>query len=182
MLNTATEIMDLLLSTYASQQFDLIKLSSALSTPLIALLGVLIACGQLKTARRKLKLDLFEKRLEIFQTVSKSLSFAIFEKCSTEEERLLFWQAAQNSKWLFDEEISTQLKLLFSETDKIARMQERRNFLAEEFRLKKDASSQMELDKMDQMLTEQKKKLAKLQAKLELSLSPFLSISSLAKD
>lgn len=159
MLNTATEIMNLLLSTYASQQFDLIKLSSALSTPLIALLGVLIAFSQLKTARRKLKLDLFEKRLEIFQTVSKSLSFAIFEKCSTQEERLLFWQAAQNSKWLFDEKISTQLKFLFFETDKIAHMQEHRNFLAEEFRLKKDEFSQMELDKIDQAITEKKRSL-----------------------
>jgi hypothetical protein len=61
-------------------------------------------------------------------------------------------------------------------------MQKHRSFLAEEFRLKKDESSQLELNAMDQMLTQENNKLAKLQAELELSLSPFLSLSSLEKD
>jgi hypothetical protein len=73
-------------------------------------------------------------------------------------------------------------KFLFSEIDKIAHMQKHRSFLAEEFRLKKDESSQLELNAMDQMLTQENNKLAKLQAELELSLSPFLSLSSLEKD
>jgi hypothetical protein len=88
------------------QQSDLVKLSSALLTPIVALLGVLIAFVQLNTARRKLKFDLFEKRLEIFRTADKSLSFAIFGQSLTQEEKLLFWQAVKNAKWLFNEEIS----------------------------------------------------------------------------
>jgi hypothetical protein len=46
-----------------------IELSKALLTPVIAILAVCIAWQQLKTNRRKLKLDLFEKRYTVFEKI-----------------------------------------------------------------------------------------------------------------
>jgi hypothetical protein len=173
--------MDQIFFDYVFQHADLIKLLSTCAGSIVALSAVFVAFGQLNTAKRKLKLDLYDKRLEIFHIVDKSSSFSILGQSLTQEEKLLFWRAAQDSKWLFNKKISKELETLYIKTEKIYRMQEHRNFLFEEFRLKKDESSQLRLSKMDEMLTKENTELADLQAKLKLRMSPFISPLSLAK-
>ena len=48
---------------------QVIDVSKALLTPLIAIIAVYVAWQQLKTNRRKLKLDLFEKRYAVFEKI-----------------------------------------------------------------------------------------------------------------
>ena len=48
---------------------QVIEVSKALLTPVIAIVAAYVAWQQLKTNRRKLKLDLFEKRYTVFEKI-----------------------------------------------------------------------------------------------------------------
>jgi len=57
----------------------LIQLLSALLTPVIALVTTYIAIQQYRTSRLKFKLELFEKRYDIYQGVKKFILSAVRE-------------------------------------------------------------------------------------------------------
>lgn len=50
-----------------------VSILPALATPTLALFAIFIAWLQWKTAREKIKLDLFDRRFQIYQNVEKSL-------------------------------------------------------------------------------------------------------------
>ncbi len=50
-----------------------VSILSALATPTLALFAIFIALLQWKTAKQKIKLDLFDRRFEVYKNVEKSL-------------------------------------------------------------------------------------------------------------
>lgn len=83
---------------------------SALLTPTIAILGSYIAWRQWKTAQNKLKLDLFNRRLSVFEATEKIIGTVFREGIVTEEDRIDFLRGTKNSKWLFNSDISDYLQ------------------------------------------------------------------------
>lgn len=89
-----------------------ITISTALLTPLIALLAVYIAWAQAHTARQKLKLDLYDRRLIVFETAKKFLISSMARTGSTTEifmAQLEYQKGVAGAKWLFNEEIEDYL-------------------------------------------------------------------------
>lgn len=78
---------------------------SALLTPTVAVLGSFIAYRQWCTAQNKLKLDLFERRIEIYDTARSFLGGAI--GASKVKETLVadFLVDISSARWLLSEEI-----------------------------------------------------------------------------
>ena len=76
-------------------------------TPIIALIALYIAFMQAWTAKEKLKLDLFEKRLKVYD-VARNFIESIVESGETkEEEKKKFISDTNGSKWLFNDDIRT---------------------------------------------------------------------------
>jgi Flp pilus assembly protein TadB len=55
----------------------LITVLTALLTPVIALLGILIAYQQWRTSRNKLKFDLFERRFAVYDAAVQLINFVL---------------------------------------------------------------------------------------------------------
>lgn len=78
---------------------------AALLTPTVAVFAVVIGYRQWRTAQNKLKLDLFEKRLKIYEALRNSIgSITSSGNVTTESERE-FLQAIQGIQWLFGPEV-----------------------------------------------------------------------------
>lgn len=86
--------------------------ASALLTPLVAVIGLLIAYKQWRTARDKLKHELFDRRFSIFEA-SRDLceSLSINGKLMGSEYEKLSYKAIE-AKWLINEEVSKYLESL----------------------------------------------------------------------
>jgi len=73
--------------------------------PVLAALGLLIAHRQWRTAQNKLKLDLFEKRLRVYEAVDKFIMSQLRkhgDKTQVEQE---FLEALRSARWLFGKPI-----------------------------------------------------------------------------
>ena len=79
-----------------------VTILSALLTPMIAISTSLIAYRQWRTAKNKLKLDLFDRRLAIYNAVCDAL--ASDQPLSADEERK-FLVSTRDAKWLFSRDI-----------------------------------------------------------------------------
>jgi hypothetical protein len=83
---------------------------SALATPVIAVLGSWIAFQQWRTARDKLRLDLFEKRMAVYQSARDALGTLFTIDRLTQEEEMKFLSNISEAKWLFGPEVSDYLE------------------------------------------------------------------------
>jgi len=83
---------------------------AALSTPMVAVLGIYIAFRQWKTAHEKLKLDLFEKRLAIYDQVTIALSRVLREGVVTTQDEADIFAGSTQSRWLLNAELADYLK------------------------------------------------------------------------
>lgn len=81
----------------------------------IAALGAWIAYRQLVTARTKLQLDLYEKRLPVLQAARVFLSAIATKGTMTDEALIAFTRAIGNARFLFDEELDGYLAGCFGE-------------------------------------------------------------------
>ncbi|MBN8413597.1 hypothetical protein [Halomonas litopenaei] len=79
---------------------------SALTVPTIALFGVLIALLQWNTNRNKLKLDLFERRYEVYAEVTKFLSSIMSSGAVNDLQLQEFLRGTRQAKWLFSDELA----------------------------------------------------------------------------
>lgn len=73
--------------------------------PVLAAVGLLIAYRQWRTAQNKLKLDLFEKRLLVYEAVDKFISSQMRkhgDKTQVEQE---FHEALRSARWLYGKSI-----------------------------------------------------------------------------
>lgn len=94
----------------------LIDYSVAFLTPVVALLAVLIALRQSQTQRYQVKLDLFERRIEIIENVRHVLT-EIDKHFSGDSEKIdleLFRVAYRHSRYLFSKDIQDYLKSIDS--------------------------------------------------------------------
>lgn len=83
---------------------------SALAVPLIALLGAGIAWLQWTLARNKLKFDLFDRRLKIYEAAAGFLASILTSGKAKDEEAFKFMVATREAKWLLDSSIAQYLE------------------------------------------------------------------------
>jgi hypothetical protein len=77
-------------------------LVAAFMTPVVASLGILIAFNQWRTARGKLKLDLYEKRLVVYDAVWNTLGQIGTTGKTNQKIEQEFLLGIAGAKWLFD--------------------------------------------------------------------------------
>ena len=83
----------------------LFELSKTLLTPLIAIVAAYIAWQQWQTNRKKLFLDLYDRRLRIYTEVKKILSTITRDAKISINELLIFYSSVSEADFLFGPEI-----------------------------------------------------------------------------
>jgi hypothetical protein len=91
----------------------------ALGTPIAALIGAVIAgfiaYRQMRTASNKLKLDLFDKRMEVYNAARDLVSHEIWNVEITEERLNAITDAINAAPWLLDDKVDAYLNGLKQE-------------------------------------------------------------------
>ncbi len=82
---------------------------SALLTPIVAVLGSFIAYRQWRLAQNKLKFDLFDRRLAIYEAIGSLLASIMTSGEAKDDEVIKFLVATREAKWLFDASIAEYL-------------------------------------------------------------------------
>ena len=82
---------------------------SALLVPTVALLGLFIAYRQWRTAQNKLKLELFEKRLAIYNAAIAFIRNVMTSGKATDEQLRNLVRGTKEAKWLLSTKIATYL-------------------------------------------------------------------------
>ena len=85
------------------------EISKALLTPVIAVLGAYIAWRQWKTAQNRLKLDLFERRVGVYDAAKAFIASIVQSGKATDESTYKFLRATKEAKWLFNDQIAEYL-------------------------------------------------------------------------
>lgn len=84
----------------------LVNVLSALLTPTIAVLGSVIAYRQWLTARRKLMLDLFDRRFAIYDAARNLLAVVASKGTAEKDEVLRFVAGTRGARWLLSDSIA----------------------------------------------------------------------------
>lgn len=82
---------------------------TALTVPVLTLVGATIAYRQWRTAQNKLKLDLFDKRMVVYQAVRDALGYIASHGKIGSEQQIAYLSGIQAAKWLFGPEVYTYL-------------------------------------------------------------------------
>jgi anaerobic ribonucleoside-triphosphate reductase len=85
---------------------DWIDVLSALLTPTIAILGIYIAYQQWRTNKNRLKLELFDKRYEIFTNIKKFIANILTSGIVEQGADIQFLRDTKSVAFLFDEQIA----------------------------------------------------------------------------
>ena len=85
---------------------QIIELSKALLTPVIAVVAAYVAWQQLKTNRRKLKLDLFDRRYAVFEKISELIGSVLTSGKVQQGREIQFLVDTKVAGLLFGEDIS----------------------------------------------------------------------------
>lgn len=91
---------------------DLIQLLSALLTPVIAIVTTYIAIQQYRTNRLKLKLELFERRYSVYQSVKDFIRFAVREGNISNEALNKLNDETQDAFFLFGKQVDEYISEL----------------------------------------------------------------------
>jgi hypothetical protein len=83
--------------------------SSALLTPVVAIIGSYIAWRQSRTAQNKLKLDLFEKRFAVYHKARSMLAEIMTKGKLTDPGLYEYGAGVREAKWLMDDEVAKYL-------------------------------------------------------------------------
>lgn len=78
---------------------------TALLAPTVAVFGALIAYRQWRTAQNKLKLDLFDRRLQVYTAVRDYIAGVLVSGRTSNEAELAYTTSTRGPRWLFDEDI-----------------------------------------------------------------------------
>lgn len=82
---------------------------TACLTPLIALIAAGVAYNQWKTAKNKLKLDLYEKRLGVYQAVRDAIGQIMVHGKVSAEVETAYLVGISGAKWLYDKKMDDYL-------------------------------------------------------------------------
>ena len=100
---------------------QVIRIMSALLTPVIAIVATYIAWQQWKTNRQKLAMDLYDRRLRIYQEVRKILS-SVFRDANISMQALLeFYSSVSEVHFLFGPEISEYIDEIYKHGTNLGR-------------------------------------------------------------
>jgi hypothetical protein len=83
---------------------------TAFSTPIIALIVAMIALAQWRTAHQRMVVDLFERRMKLFDELSRIVSAILFEGALRPEDADGFLRATRGDKFLFGPEVAEYLQ------------------------------------------------------------------------
>jgi hypothetical protein len=100
---------------------SLADVSSALLTPLIAVVATYIAWQQHKTNRERLNLERYDRSLRIYEEVKKILSIVMREGKADVEDLLKFRTNASEADFLFGAEIAEYIGEIYSHGIKLHR-------------------------------------------------------------
>ena len=90
-----------------------VRLTPALFTVVVGLLGAYIAHRQFKINQDKLRLDLFSKRLEAYEKLQEYFGHILREGRVTPDALKALWEARYKSRFLFGKEIEEYLDALW---------------------------------------------------------------------
>jgi hypothetical protein len=82
---------------------------TAISTPIIALMVAMIAFAQWRTAHQRMILDLFQRRMDLIELVSRVASTIVIEGALRIDDVDGFLRATRGDKFLFGSEVTTYL-------------------------------------------------------------------------
>lgn len=85
---------------------QIIELSKALLTPLIAIIAAYVAWQQMITNRRKLKLDLFDRRYAVFESIGQFIGSILTSGRVGEGKEFQFLVDTKATNLLFGEDIA----------------------------------------------------------------------------
>ena len=83
---------------------------TALVVPIVALTAAWIAFRQWQIARNKLKLDLYDKRMAVYEVVRKALSVATSHGKLSHDDEIEYLTGIRTAKWLFGPKVATYLE------------------------------------------------------------------------
>lgn len=78
---------------------------SPIGIPFIATIAAWIAFRQSQIARNKLKLDLFDRRMEVYTAVREALGSITRQGNLTQEQQLQYLQGTRAARWLFGPDV-----------------------------------------------------------------------------
>ena len=82
---------------------------SALLAPVVAVLGSFIAYRQWRLAQSKLKLDLFDRRLKVYEAATGLISSIMTSGKTKDDETFKYMVSTREAKWLLSQEIAVYL-------------------------------------------------------------------------
>lgn len=89
-----------------------IDVLSALLTPVIAAITVYIAYQQWQTNRRRLELDLYERRLQVYQAVTRFIGKVVKDLSPDVQDFSEFWRNTAEADFLFESDVRDYLEEL----------------------------------------------------------------------
>ena len=104
--------MDALCMNLPSFWCNFIELSKALITPLVAVITAFIAWQQWLANKRKIDMDLFDRRFHVYEEVQKLLQVVMQDSNISLDNIRDFWRSMPESEFLFGPEISEYIKEL----------------------------------------------------------------------
>jgi hypothetical protein len=91
-----------------------IQYSQALAAPAIALLAIVVAVMQWRTAHQKAVLDLFERRMKVYSEIRAVIASTICSGKLPNERHFEFMRAIDGAKFLFGSKVNCYLEELNS--------------------------------------------------------------------
>ena len=98
---------------------EALRIASGALTPLIALLAVWIAYQQYRVNRKKLQLDLYEKRYGVYRALRELLSVCLQNYNVSNAELFKFLAGTNESEFLFKDEVSKYLLEVYRKANEL---------------------------------------------------------------
>jgi hypothetical protein len=89
-----------------------VQYSQALATPAIALLAIVVAVLQWRTAHQKVVLDLFERRMKVYSEIRAVIASIVSSGKLPNEKHFEFMRAIDGAKFLFGRKVNDYLSEL----------------------------------------------------------------------
>jgi hypothetical protein len=86
-----------------------VQYSQALTTPAIALLAIVVAIMQWRTAHQKAVLDLFERRMKVYSEIRAVIASVVSSGKLPNEKHFEYWRGADGAKFLFGSKVNAYL-------------------------------------------------------------------------
>lgn len=93
---------------------EILDISKALLTPIVAIVATYIAWQQWKTNQRKLVLDRYDRRLHVYEEVRKILSIILRDAKASYDDLLKFRTSVSEADFLFGSEIPSYIDEIYS--------------------------------------------------------------------